>query len=113
MSGSHVRHPGLVLANSGCACQLAVDAAQTHCCQLKASWQCDAQSDACFYTFDAPSDACLCACHIGLLLAWQTQVEDPSKYGVVVMDEASCHVERFVEKPKVGCTSPLPPRPWY
>ena len=29
-----------------------------------------------------------------------TQVEDPSKYGVVVMDE-SCRVERFVEKPKV------------
>lgn len=29
------------------------------------------------------------------------QVEDPSKYGVVVMDEAA-HVERFVEKPKVG-----------
>ena len=29
------------------------------------------------------------------------QVEDPSKYGVVVMDDA-CHVERFVEKPKVG-----------
>ena len=29
-----------------------------------------------------------------------TQVEDPSKYGVVVMDE-SCKVERFVEKPKV------------
>jgi len=28
-----------------------------------------------------------------------TQVEDPSKYGVVVMDE-SCKVERFVEKPK-------------
>lgn len=29
------------------------------------------------------------------------QVEDPSKYGVVVMDEAA-HVERFVEKPKVS-----------
>ena len=29
------------------------------------------------------------------------QVEDPSKYGVVVMDEAS-HIERFVEKPKVS-----------
>lgn len=28
-----------------------------------------------------------------------TRVEDPSKYGVVVMDE-SAHVERFVEKPK-------------
>ena len=38
-----------------------------------------------------------------------TQVEDPSKYGVVVMDE-SCKVERFVEKPKVhmlhDCISP-------
>jgi mannose-1-phosphate guanylyltransferase len=32
-----------------------------------------------------------------------TQVEDPSKYGVVVMDE-SCRVERFVEKPKVNST---------
>lgn len=30
-----------------------------------------------------------------------SQVEDPSKYGVVVMDDA-CHIERFVEKPKVG-----------
>lgn len=30
-----------------------------------------------------------------------TQVEEPSKYGVVVMDE-SCKVERFVEKPKVS-----------
>ena len=29
-----------------------------------------------------------------------TQVEEPSKYGVVVTDEAS-KVERFVEKPKV------------
>ena len=28
------------------------------------------------------------------------QVEDPSKYGVVVTDD-SCRVERFVEKPKV------------
>ncbi|KAA6420510.1 MAG: GDP-mannose pyrophosphorylase [Trebouxia sp. A1-2] len=28
-----------------------------------------------------------------------TRVEDPSKYGVVVMDDSS-HVERFVEKPK-------------
>ena len=30
-----------------------------------------------------------------------TQVEDPSKYGVVVFDEGSGKVERFVEKPKV------------
>lgn len=29
------------------------------------------------------------------------QVEDPSKYGVVVMDDAG-KVDRFVEKPKVG-----------
>lgn len=29
------------------------------------------------------------------------QVDDPSKYGVVVTDE-DCKVERFVEKPKVG-----------
>ena len=29
------------------------------------------------------------------------QVEDPSKYGVVVTDESG-KVERFVEKPKVG-----------
>ena len=32
------------------------------------------------------------------------QVEDPSKYGVVVMDEDS-QVERFVEKPKVRMKS--------
>jgi len=32
------------------------------------------------------------------------QVDDPSKYGVVVTDEAS-KVERFVEKPK-ACFSP-------
>ena len=30
------------------------------------------------------------------------QVEDPSKYGVVVMDGAG-RVERFVEKPKTFC----------
>lgn len=36
-----------------------------------------------------------------------TQVEDPSKYGVVVMDE-SCKVERFVEKPKVRCLTSRP-----
>ena len=30
------------------------------------------------------------------------QVEDPSKYGVVVTDEDH-RVERFVEKPKVDC----------
>lgn len=30
-----------------------------------------------------------------------TQVDDPSKYGVVVMDEYG-QVQRFVEKPKVG-----------
>ena len=30
-----------------------------------------------------------------------TRVEDPSKYGVVVMDEGSGRVERFVEKPQV------------
>jgi len=29
-----------------------------------------------------------------------TKVEDPSKYGVVVIDEATGAVERFVEKPK-------------
>ena len=29
------------------------------------------------------------------------QVEDPTKYGVVVMDEYGL-VQRFVEKPKVG-----------
>lgn len=35
-----------------------------------------------------------------------TQVEDPSKYGVVVMDDSG-KVERFVEKPKVGaCAVP-------
>ena len=48
-----------------------------------------------------------------------TQVEEPSKYGVVVTDEAS-KVERFVEKPKVpllyslfDCmhASPLGPMP--
>lgn len=30
------------------------------------------------------------------------QVEDPSKYGVVVMDDSGM-VERFVEKPKTFC----------
>ena len=30
-----------------------------------------------------------------------TKVEDPTKYGVVVMDEYG-QVQRFVEKPKVG-----------
>ncbi|GFP94283.1 mannose-1-phosphate guanylyltransferase 1 [Phtheirospermum japonicum] len=30
-----------------------------------------------------------------------TQVDDPSKYGVVVMDESNGQVERFVEKPKL------------
>lgn len=32
---------------------------------------------------------------------WPLQVTDPSKYGVVVMDEQN-KVERFVEKPQVG-----------
>lgn len=35
------------------------------------------------------------------------QVEDPSKYGVVVTDESG-KVERFVEKPKV-CKAALQP----
>lgn len=34
-----------------------------------------------------------------------TKVEDPSKYGVVIMDEDG-KVDRFVEKPKVGGWGP-------
>lgn len=30
-----------------------------------------------------------------------TQVDEPSKYGVVVMDEATGMVERFVEKQQI------------
>ena len=30
-----------------------------------------------------------------------TKVEEPSKYGVVVYDEAGGKIERFVEKPQV------------
>ncbi|KRX94714.1 putative mannose-1-phosphate guanylyltransferase 1, partial [Trichinella patagoniensis] len=30
-----------------------------------------------------------------------TKVDEPSKYGVVVMEEGTGKVERFVEKPKV------------
>ena len=30
-----------------------------------------------------------------------TRVEEPSKYGVVVYDEQTGKIERFVEKPKV------------
>lgn len=39
-------------------------------------------------------------------LVLMAQVEDPSKYGVVVMDDSG-KVERFVEKPKVSiCAAP-------
>lgn len=46
-------------------------------------------------------------CCLSCLVLLCTQVEDPSKYGVVVMDDSS-HVERFVEKPKVGFTLTVP-----
>jgi ADP-glucose pyrophosphorylase len=37
-----------------------------------------------------------------------TRVDDPSKYGVVVIDEAFGQVQRFVEKPKVPSPAATP-----
>ncbi|KAJ0551392.1 putative mannose-1-phosphate guanylyltransferase (GDP) [Helianthus annuus] len=38
-----------------------------------------------------------------------TKVDEPSKYGVVVMEESTGQVEKFVEKPKVLWVTRLTP----